>query len=306
MKHIVAFSGGKDSTAMLLRMIELDMHIDEIVFADTFFEFPELYDYIERVEKYIGRKITVLKQPSLTLREYKTEQQKIIDKLGDKGIDVPQPKYKEGWTNDSEVNKFEQWFYGIVTRGKTAGKQRGFPLRLFPCWWTRESKVKPLAELKDKGDLTYIGIASDELHRMSSTDDKLIYPLIDWKWTEKDCIDYLNKKDMFNPLYVNFNRLGCWHCPKQGTKSLYVLWKNYPKLWQQFIWWDNENFRITGMRIKDKPIIEIGKMFESGVVPKDGTKYTCHSGCESVKHAFSMKQSELAEFIKDEDDIKCS
>ena len=32
MKHIINFSGGKDSTAMLIRMIEEGMHIDDIVF----------------------------------------------------------------------------------------------------------------------------------------------------------------------------------------------------------------------------------------------------------------------------------
>ena len=52
---VVAFSGGKDSTAMLLRMLELGEHIDEIVFADPLFEFPELYDYLKRIELVIGR-----------------------------------------------------------------------------------------------------------------------------------------------------------------------------------------------------------------------------------------------------------
>ena len=61
MKNIVSFSGGKDSTAMLLRMIELDYKIDKIVFADTGFEFPELYDYIKRVEDHIGGKVIILK-----------------------------------------------------------------------------------------------------------------------------------------------------------------------------------------------------------------------------------------------------
>ena len=31
MKHIVSFSGGKDSSAMLLRMIELDMKEDYLM-----------------------------------------------------------------------------------------------------------------------------------------------------------------------------------------------------------------------------------------------------------------------------------
>jgi len=59
-KHIISFSGGKDSTAMLIRMIELGMQIDEILFADTGVEFPEMYDYIREVEIYIGRKIKVV------------------------------------------------------------------------------------------------------------------------------------------------------------------------------------------------------------------------------------------------------
>ncbi|WP_373078332.1 phosphoadenosine phosphosulfate reductase family protein [Fusobacterium varium] len=61
MKHIVSFSGGKDSTAMLLMMIEKGMEIDEIIFLDTGVEFPEMYKHIEKVEIYIDKKITKLK-----------------------------------------------------------------------------------------------------------------------------------------------------------------------------------------------------------------------------------------------------
>ena len=59
--NIVSFSGGKDSTAMLLRMIDEGMQIDEIIFCDTGIEFPGLYKHIDKVEKDIGRKITRLK-----------------------------------------------------------------------------------------------------------------------------------------------------------------------------------------------------------------------------------------------------
>lgn len=58
MKHIVSFSGGKDSTLMLLMMLEKGMPIDDIIFADTGMEFQELYDYVDRIERHIGRKIT--------------------------------------------------------------------------------------------------------------------------------------------------------------------------------------------------------------------------------------------------------
>ena len=56
--HLVSFSGGKDSTAMLLGMLERDMKIDCILFCDTGLEFPAMYDHIAKVEKDIGRKIT--------------------------------------------------------------------------------------------------------------------------------------------------------------------------------------------------------------------------------------------------------
>jgi len=60
LKHIVSFSGGKDSTAMLLMMIEKGMQIDEIVFCDTTKEFPQLYKHIENVKQYINMQCTIL------------------------------------------------------------------------------------------------------------------------------------------------------------------------------------------------------------------------------------------------------
>lgn len=59
--NIVSFSGGKDSTAMLLLMIEKGIAVDDIVFCDTGMEFPQMYDHIDKVEKTIQRKITFLK-----------------------------------------------------------------------------------------------------------------------------------------------------------------------------------------------------------------------------------------------------
>lgn len=54
MLNIVQFSGCKDSTAMLLMMLEKNMPIDDIIFCDTGKEFPQIYEHIEKVNKYIG------------------------------------------------------------------------------------------------------------------------------------------------------------------------------------------------------------------------------------------------------------
>lgn len=45
MKHIVQFSGGKDSTAMLLMR-------DYILFCDVGKEFPQMYEHIKKVNVY--------------------------------------------------------------------------------------------------------------------------------------------------------------------------------------------------------------------------------------------------------------
>ena len=104
MQHIVSFSGGKDSTAMLLRMLELGMQIDKILFADTKKEFPEILEHIKKVEKYIGKEVTIVR------------------------------------TEDT----WDHWFYGKNKKGKLKGRMRGFPLFFFPCWWRREAKFKML------------------------------------------------------------------------------------------------------------------------------------------------------------------
>ena len=52
-KHIVMLSGGKDSTAMLLMMIERGMQIDRIICVDTTKEFPEMYKHLKKLAAYI-------------------------------------------------------------------------------------------------------------------------------------------------------------------------------------------------------------------------------------------------------------
>lgn len=235
MKTKVSFSGGKDSTAMLIRLLELNTPIDYIVFADTGFEFPEMHGYIKKVEKYIKRKITILK-PNEEL--------------------------------------FKKWFYGIITRGKNKGNVRGYPLIVHPCWWARESKIKPLQKYQKDSDIVYIGIAYDELKRVSKEKNNFKYPLIEWKWTEQDCINYLNKKGLFNPLYTKFNRLGCWICQKQKKASLYSLYKHYPLLWAQLKWWDEESKRISNHYIKDTySLDQLENDFKQGKIPKNKLKY---------------------------------
>ncbi len=45
--HIVSLSGGKDSTAMLILMVEKGLPIDMVLTADTGMEFPEMEGHLK-------------------------------------------------------------------------------------------------------------------------------------------------------------------------------------------------------------------------------------------------------------------
>ena len=47
--HAVSLSGGKDSSCVLLLMIEKGMPIDCVLYADTGMEFPEMEEHLSLI-----------------------------------------------------------------------------------------------------------------------------------------------------------------------------------------------------------------------------------------------------------------
>lgn len=58
-RHILSLSGGKDSTALAVYMRDRVPEM-EYVFCDTGEELPETYEYLERLEAYLGKPIVRL------------------------------------------------------------------------------------------------------------------------------------------------------------------------------------------------------------------------------------------------------
>ena len=54
--NVLMFSGGKDSTALLIFMIKNNITIDEVIHCDTGVEFDEMYDHIESVKQNLNLK----------------------------------------------------------------------------------------------------------------------------------------------------------------------------------------------------------------------------------------------------------
>ena len=212
MKHIVSFSGGKDSTAMLLKMIEKNMQIDEIVYFEVMAtknlgaEYPEMYLFLDQIDKYliktINKKITRIK---------------------------------------TKIS-FEEQFYKIKQKNKHKGEIYGFPYTI-SAWCNDRLKMRAINEYyKKQGEhIRYIGIAYDEPKRLAKLQENARAPLEEWKMTEKDCLEYIKKKGLYNPLYDKFKRLGCWFCVKQNLDSLRILRKDYPELWEMLLKWQKDS-----------------------------------------------------------------
>ena len=58
-RHILSLSGGKDSTALAIYLRDRIPEM-EYVFCDTKKELPETYEYLDKIEAYLGKRIVRL------------------------------------------------------------------------------------------------------------------------------------------------------------------------------------------------------------------------------------------------------
>ncbi len=219
--HIVSLSGGKDSTAMLLGMIERGMQIDCILFCDTGLEFPTMYDHLDKLEQYIGRPIT-------RIRANHTFEYLMFDTpVARKANTTFTRKYGTIHTGYGWAGPRMRW---------CTSKLKDVP---------RERFLRPLKKTYDV--IEYVGLAADEQYRLDRPRNKQsnhVHPLVDWGMTEADCLQYCYDKGFtWDGLYTHFHRASCWCCPLQSLSQLRQLYKFYPDLWAQLKEWDRRTWR---------------------------------------------------------------
>jgi hypothetical protein len=114
MKKIVLFGAGQDSTGMIIEMINRNIKIDEVIFADTGTEQPETYDFIEEFKHYLKKhriKFTIVKSKLGNLYDYYFSKKVIPFRLyrhcTDKFKIVPINKYlKEKYKKGAYIRLF--------------------------------------------------------------------------------------------------------------------------------------------------------------------------------------------------------
>lgn len=201
MKHMVQFSGGKDSTAMLKKMIDQKWDIDEVVFFDTGWEFKAIYDSIHDMSQYLkklGIKFTILKS------------EKSFDYLAFE---------KEVHKRNGTIQNGYGWCGGL-------------------CRWGTTEKLKTL-ERYCKGEIEYVGLAFDEQKRIQKERKGIkVFPLNDWKMTEADALQHcydtgtLYEEAGFK-LYDILDRASCFCCGNKNLKELRGIYRDLPEYWER-------------------------------------------------------------------------
>ena len=209
MKHIIGFSGGKDSTASTILAHIMKRPVSELVYCRVMFdeetsaEVPEHERFLQevafpKIQKDFGFKI-------VTVRDEK---------------------------NYVELHNTP------ITKGPRQGCLRGSPV-CFGCWVLRDLKARPLDKYyksQPANTKHYVGIAKDEENRLLRlVKGNKISLLEEFGFTEADAIDLCKDYGLLSPIYDFAPRNGCFFCPNAKEKEFRHLRDHHRDLWDRML-----------------------------------------------------------------------
>lgn len=202
---------GKDSLAMVLKLVEKKYPLDEVIFYDTEMEFRPIYDNCKKLQEYLnehGIKFTMIRNPKSF--EFMAFEQEICTKDGRR-------KYGYDWC-------------GGLRRWGTSGK-----LAIINKYYKDT--------YGDSAIIEYVGIAFDERqriekYRLKRTKNIKLYPLVEWQMTEEDCLNYCYShgwtwEENGFELYDLLDRVSCWCCANKNQKEIQNIILHLPEYWER-------------------------------------------------------------------------
>lgn len=203
-KHewIVSWSGGKDSTATIIKMHEYNIPISSICYVRIMYNeslpatLPVMTDFIDKAIKvFESWGYTVNVHDSLKTAE-----------------DLIYAKYIRSKYKDRNGH-----YHGITSFGRGA------------CWMTG-IKVATIKKYEKTG-FHMVGYAADEVKRLHRLNAKKQSILVALNITEAEAFNICREYDLLSPLYdLGIKRDGCFFCPNVSKREIALLVKDYPQL----------------------------------------------------------------------------
>lgn len=214
---VVAYGGGTNSTAMLCGLRERDIRPALILFADTGGELPHTYEHLrlmsDKCQEWWGLPIeTVFKTYKGEFegleRECIRKQQLPSLAYGYKACSM---KYKL----EPQNRRVRKWMdeYGV----KTVTKAIGYDF----AEGHRATDIKTNRLGKDRVEHNW-------------------YPLIEWQWTRKECVDAICRHGLPQP-----GKSSCFFCPAMKLREIIRLRDQMPQYYERAIALE-ENVEVKG------------------------------------------------------------
>ena len=198
-KHVLGLSGGKDSAALAIYMREKHREIDiEYFFTDTGHELPEVYDYFNKLEAYLGKKIERLGSGNRTERNFSYWLKQYNNFL---------PSGQQRWcTIQMKLKPFEEWVKPYLKEGYEI--------------------------------ISYVGIRADEPYRDGYVPTekflKVRMPFAEDGLKKEDIINILKNTGLGLPDYYEWrSRSGCTFCFYQRKIEWVRLKERHPEAFEE-------------------------------------------------------------------------
>lgn len=201
MKYIAGCSMGKDSLAMVLNLIARNYPLDEVIYYNNGMDYQAIYNIRDKL-------IPILEAHGIRFTELHP--------------DIP----------------FVEKMFNIAVRNRDgSGYHNGYSWCGGVCRWGTTDKTNTITRYLEPSYndyCEYVGIAYDEQQRIKEK----IYPLVEWKMTEADCLKYCRDRgwNWFEgnvDLYDILKRVSCWCCGNKNKDELRNMYLYLPQYWEQ-------------------------------------------------------------------------
>lgn len=235
-KYVASVSFGKDSLAMLLRLLVENKPLDAVVFYDTGMEFDAIYRVRDKIKPYL----------ELFGIEY------------------------------VELHPDEPFLYSMFERlvqERVGGHHCGYGWCGGTCRWGTSQKTAAIRRYKRSlGEpvTDYVGIAADEPKRfVKAQSEGKVLPLVLWGMTEADCLAFCRARGWgwventgigAVDLYDVLDRVSCWCCRNKNLNELRAIYNRLPDYWDRLK--DLQSKIAEPMKGNGKSVFDLERRFE--------------------------------------------